>query len=45
MRIEWQKDGRPITASSRIGTIFSFGYVSLNITGLRADDSGTYVCR
>ena len=45
MRIEWLKDGRPITASSRIGTIFSFGYVSLNITSLRADDSGTYVCR
>ena len=45
MRIEWQKDGQPITASSRIGTIFSFGYVSLNIVGLRADDSGNYVCR
>ena len=29
----------------RIGTIFSFGYVSLNISDLRADDSGTYSCR
>ena len=45
MRIEWSKDGLPITASSRIGTIFSFGYVSLNITNLRAEDSGTYTCK
>lgn len=26
MRIEWSKDGRSITASSRITTIFNFGY-------------------
>ena len=45
MNIEWYKDGQPITASSRIGTIFSFGYVSLNISGLRAEDAGTYICR
>merc|ERR1719264_792243 len=38
-------DGQPITASSRIGTIFSFGYVSLNISGLRSEDSGNYICR
>jgi hypothetical protein len=45
MKIEWFKDGRPITASSRISSMYSFGYVSLNISGLRADDSGTYTCR
>merc|ERR1719402_1076416 len=45
MKIEWYKDGQPITASSRIGTIFSFGYVSLNISDLRAEDAGTYICR
>ena len=45
MKIEWYKDGQPITASSRIGTIFSFGYVSLNISDLRSEDSGTYICR
>jgi hypothetical protein len=45
MQIEWFKDGRPITASSRIGQLFSFGYVSLNINGLRAEDAGTYTCR
>ena len=45
MKIDWFKDGRPITASSRIGQLFSFGYVSLNINGLRAEDAGTYTCR
>ena len=44
MNIEWFKDGKAITASSRIGTLYSFGYVSLNITGLRIEDAGTYVC-
>merc|ERR1712223_2297961 len=44
MSIEWFKDGKPITASSRIGTLYSFGYVSLNITGLRVEDAGTYIC-
>merc|ERR1712018_914231 len=44
MTIEWYKDGKAITASSRIGTLYSFGYVSLNITSLRVKDAGTYVC-
>ena len=44
MNIEWYKDGKAITASSRIGTLYSFGYVSLNITSLRVEDAGTYVC-
>lgn len=45
MRVEWYKDGRPITASSRITAIFNFGYVSLNILHLRAEDTGTYTVR
>ena len=45
MKIEWMKDGKAITASSRIGTLFNFGYVSLNINGLRLEDAGTYICR
>lgn len=45
MKVEWYKDGRPITASSRITAIFNFGYVSLNIMHLRAEDSGSYTCR
>lgn len=45
MRVEWYKDGRAITASSRITAIFNFGYVSLNIMHLRSEDSGTYTVR
>ncbi|XP_024080936.1 titin isoform X2 [Cimex lectularius] len=45
MRVDWFKDGRPITASSRITNIFNFGYVSLNILHLRAEDSGVYTVR
>lgn len=45
MKIEWYKDGRPITASSRITAIFNFGYVSLNIMHLRAEDAGSYTVR
>lgn len=45
MKVEWYKDGRPITASSRISTIFNFGYVSLNILHLRAEDAGSYTVR
>ena len=45
MNIEWFKDGHAITASSRIGALFSFGYVSLNINGLGSEDAGTYICR
>ncbi|XP_033210459.1 titin [Belonocnema kinseyi] len=45
MKVEWYKDGRPITASSRITTIFNFGYVSLNILHLRSEDAGSYTVR
>lgn len=45
MRVDWFKDGKPITASSRITTIFNFGYVSLNILHLRSEDSGIYTVR
>lgn len=45
MKVEWYKDGRPITASSRITAIFNFGYVSLNILHLRAEDAGSYTVR
>ncbi|XP_063986913.1 titin isoform X6 [Diachasmimorpha longicaudata] len=45
MKVEWYKDGKPITASSRITTIFNFGYVSLNIMHLRVEDAGSYSVR
>ncbi|XP_011704408.1 PREDICTED: titin [Wasmannia auropunctata] len=45
MKVEWYKDGKPITASSRITSIFNFGYVSLNVMHLRAEDAGSYTVR
>lgn len=45
MRVEWYKDGKSITASSRITAIFNFGYVSLNIMHLRVEDAGSYTVR
>lgn len=45
MKIEWYFNNKPLTASSRITAIYSFGYVALNIMHLRTDDSGTYTCR
>ncbi|CAG0890532.1 unnamed protein product [Cyprideis torosa] len=42
MKVEWYHNGQFLVASSRISTIFNFGYVALNIRNLRAEDSGTY---
>ncbi|ROT82073.1 I-connectin [Penaeus vannamei] len=33
------------TSSSRINRTHDFGYVALDITGVRADDEGIYMCR
>lgn len=30
---------------TRISTTFSFGYVALNISHIRAEDSGVYMCK
>lgn len=45
VHVEWYKDGHPLVSSSRINTINNFGYVSLNINHLRAEDAGIYSCR
>jgi titin len=45
LKIDWLKDGRALTASSRITTIYNFGYISLNIMHLRQDDAGQYTAR
>ena len=45
LRIEWYKDGRPITVGHRFRPIHDFGYVALDIVGLISEDSGEYTCR
>lgn len=45
LKVEWYKNGRPITIGHRFRPIHDFGYVALDIVDLIAEDSGTYTCR
>ncbi|CAG2106124.1 unnamed protein product, partial [Medioppia subpectinata] len=45
LRIEWFLNGQPLMSGSRISTVFSFGYISLNISEVRPSDSGLYMVR
>lgn len=45
LKVEWYKNGRPITVGHRFRPIHDFGYVALDIVDLIAEDSGTYTCR
>lgn len=45
LKIEWYKNGRPITIGHRFRPIHDFGYVALDIIDLIAEDSATYTCR
>ena len=45
LKVEWLKDGQPMTVGSRFRPIHDFGYVALDILGLIEEDTGTYTCR
>ena len=45
LKVEWYHNGVQLMTGSRIRSTFDFGLVSLDITGLRAEDSGIYVCK
>lgn len=45
LKVEWYKNGRPITVGHRFRPIHDFGYVALDIIDLIAEDSATYTCR
>ena len=44
LRVEWYKDGHPISVGSRFRQIHDFGYVALDIRSLVAEDTGVYTC-
>ena len=45
LKVEWFKNGVPVTVGHRFRPIHDFGYVALDIIGLIAEDSGVYTCR
>lgn len=45
LKVEWYKNGRPITVGHRFRPIHDFGYVALDIVDLISEDSGIYTCR
>ena len=42
LRIEWYLNGRPLITSSKISSIFSNGYVALNIYCVKKSDEGKF---
>ncbi|ODN04243.1 Titin [Orchesella cincta] len=45
MKIEWFKDGQPLSAGNRFHTTFDFGYVALDVGQVVPEDSGNYRVR
>lgn len=45
LKVEWFKNGKPVTVGHRFRPIHDFGYVALDIIGLISEDSGVYTCR
>lgn len=45
LKVEWYRNEKPLEDSSRITKQHDFGYVSMDISHVRADDEGVYMCR
>lgn len=45
LRIDWYHNGIPLVTSSRTSSIFSNGYIALNIYCVKKSDEGIYQCR
>lgn len=45
LKVEWFRNEKPIETSSRITRVHDFGYVSLDISHIREEDEGVYMCR
>lgn len=45
MVVEWFVNGRPLTTGSRIKPQFDFGFLSVDLRGVIAEDSGVYCVR
>jgi titin len=45
LKVEWFRNEKPLEDSSRITKVHDFGFVSLDITHVRDEDQGVYICR
>lgn len=45
LKVEWFRNEQPLEDSSRIQKVHDFGYVALDISHIRAEDEGIYMCR
>lgn len=44
MKVEWFYNGKPLSAGHRYRTIYDFGFASLDVLTVYAEDSGIYTC-
>lgn len=45
LRIEWFHNGKSLCAGSRVKSIFDFGFVILEVSGVYQRDAGRYTCK
>lgn len=45
LKVEWFHNGKPLTTGHRFRTAYDFGFASLDVLTVYAEDSGEYTCR
>uniref|UniRef100_A0A1B6D7W5 Ig-like domain-containing protein n=2 Tax=Clastoptera arizonana TaxID=38151 RepID=A0A1B6D7W5_9HEMI len=45
LKVEWFRNEKPLETSSRITKTHDFGFVSMDMTHVRDEDNGVYMCR
>jgi len=45
MKVEWFHNGKPLSTGHRYRTTCDFGFASLDVLTVYAEDSGTYTCQ
>lgn len=45
LKVEWFHNDKPLTTGHRFRTAYDFGFASLDILTVYAEDSGEYTCR
>lgn len=45
LKVEWFRNEKPLEDSSRITTKHDFGYVAMDLSHVRAEDEGIYICK